>query len=345
MVCRMWKADGRCVYGNACKFEHSRDRAREIVGVKRMRSRSPVLKQIFSQPPVTPQPEPICPHQDPHTGVCPYGAICHYSAWHSNIHVPRSKLLEQAAGPAKDDRDRRRDLDLEEIRLREREKDDILREKEREKELILLREREKREIELREKEKEMERERERELERDRRLREELKERERESYSESLERPRKIESYSRAVGYLPLERSPPPTSSLPHGKEYPVKKLKDKHSARSDGRAYERENDRESERGRDKEKHGERSKDRNTQEREHQRCHNCRTDLPPNAHFCLSCGSQVVTRVSRGEVNCPACRTPLPPGAKFCLTCGTPTNLRTSEREGTTQNSSSFRRGF
>jgi predicted ATPase/class 3 adenylate cyclase len=45
-----------------------------------------------------------------------------------------------------------------------------------------------------------------------------------------------------------------------------------------------------------------------------RCPNCQTINPPNAKFCLECGTRLVI--------CPNCDTVNPPQAKFCIECGT-----------------------
>jgi len=44
------------------------------------------------------------------------------------------------------------------------------------------------------------------------------------------------------------------------------------------------------------------------------CPKCKTQLPLESKFCLSCGAQVLQ-------NCSACLTSLPLGAKFCFSCG------------------------
>ena len=45
-----------------------------------------------------------------------------------------------------------------------------------------------------------------------------------------------------------------------------------------------------------------------------KCPQCAHENPPNAKFCLECGS-------RFALTCPKCRSELPPSAKFCLECG------------------------
>ena len=44
------------------------------------------------------------------------------------------------------------------------------------------------------------------------------------------------------------------------------------------------------------------------------CPSCQTNNPPDARFCMSCGTSLA-------VTCPACGTELPPGAQFCFKCG------------------------
>lgn len=46
------------------------------------------------------------------------------------------------------------------------------------------------------------------------------------------------------------------------------------------------------------------------------CVNCGKPLPPNAKFCLECGTKV-----EAAKKCPGCGEPLVQGAKFCLNCG------------------------
>jgi len=46
------------------------------------------------------------------------------------------------------------------------------------------------------------------------------------------------------------------------------------------------------------------------------CPQCQQENPPQAKFCLECGSRLVLR-------CAQCGTELPTGAKFCLECGQP----------------------
>ena len=47
-----------------------------------------------------------------------------------------------------------------------------------------------------------------------------------------------------------------------------------------------------------------------------RCSHCEHDNPPQAKFCLQCGSRLT-------LACSQCRTELPGGARFCLNCGQP----------------------
>jgi class 3 adenylate cyclase len=47
-----------------------------------------------------------------------------------------------------------------------------------------------------------------------------------------------------------------------------------------------------------------------------RCSRCQHENPPQAKFCLECGSRVT-------LACSQCRTELPGGARFCLNCGQP----------------------
>src|SRR5688572_15947934 len=46
------------------------------------------------------------------------------------------------------------------------------------------------------------------------------------------------------------------------------------------------------------------------------CPRCQHDNPPQAKFCLQCGSRLA-------LTCSGCGTELPPDAKFCLQCGRP----------------------
>jgi class 3 adenylate cyclase/tetratricopeptide (TPR) repeat protein len=46
------------------------------------------------------------------------------------------------------------------------------------------------------------------------------------------------------------------------------------------------------------------------------CPSCTTENPPQARFCLACGTQLA-------LTCAACGESLPPEAKFCMSCGTP----------------------
>ena len=45
-----------------------------------------------------------------------------------------------------------------------------------------------------------------------------------------------------------------------------------------------------------------------------RCTRCQQENPPQAKFCLECGTRFV-------LTCTKCGTELPAGAKFCLECG------------------------
>jgi class 3 adenylate cyclase/tetratricopeptide (TPR) repeat protein len=51
-----------------------------------------------------------------------------------------------------------------------------------------------------------------------------------------------------------------------------------------------------------------------------RCPQCQQDNPPQAKFCLECGTRLV-------LTCAQCGTELPAGAKFCLECGQPVGAR------------------
>ena len=51
-----------------------------------------------------------------------------------------------------------------------------------------------------------------------------------------------------------------------------------------------------------------------------RCPQCQQDNPPQAKFCLECGTRLV-------LTCAQCGTELPAGAKFCLECGQPVGTR------------------
>jgi ribosomal protein L40E len=46
------------------------------------------------------------------------------------------------------------------------------------------------------------------------------------------------------------------------------------------------------------------------------CPRCQQENPPQAKFCLECGSRLA-------LTCAVCGTELPAGAKFCLECGQP----------------------
>ena len=50
------------------------------------------------------------------------------------------------------------------------------------------------------------------------------------------------------------------------------------------------------------------------------CLQCQQDNPPQAKFCLECGTRLV-------LTCAQCGTELPAGAKFCLECGQPVGAR------------------
>ncbi len=50
-----------------------------------------------------------------------------------------------------------------------------------------------------------------------------------------------------------------------------------------------------------------------------KCSKCGSDLPPNAKFCLECGTKVEA-VSNNKIICPACKKETPTG-KFCIECG------------------------
>jgi class 3 adenylate cyclase len=50
------------------------------------------------------------------------------------------------------------------------------------------------------------------------------------------------------------------------------------------------------------------------------CLQCQQDNPPQAKFCLECGTRLV-------LTCARCGTELPAGAKFCLECGQPVEAR------------------
>jgi class 3 adenylate cyclase len=54
------------------------------------------------------------------------------------------------------------------------------------------------------------------------------------------------------------------------------------------------------------------------------CSRCRHENPPQAKFCLECGS-------RFAAGCAQCGTQLPAGAKFCLECGSPTDAQAGEQ--------------
>ena len=48
-----------------------------------------------------------------------------------------------------------------------------------------------------------------------------------------------------------------------------------------------------------------------------RCHACNKDLPPEASFCMVCG----TKVEKPQVRCPNCQAEVLPEANFCNNCG------------------------
>jgi class 3 adenylate cyclase/tetratricopeptide (TPR) repeat protein len=52
------------------------------------------------------------------------------------------------------------------------------------------------------------------------------------------------------------------------------------------------------------------------------CPQCQQDNPPQAKFCLECGTRLV-------LTCARCGTELPAGAKFCLECGQPVEARSA----------------
>ena len=52
-----------------------------------------------------------------------------------------------------------------------------------------------------------------------------------------------------------------------------------------------------------------------------KCANCGNILPPNAKFCLECGTKV-EQLAENEMICPACGKKTPKG-KFCMECGNP----------------------
>jgi membrane protease subunit (stomatin/prohibitin family) len=54
----------------------------------------------------------------------------------------------------------------------------------------------------------------------------------------------------------------------------------------------------------------------------QPCPKCGFNNPPNAKFCMNCGSQIVA----GGIQCPKCGFNNPPNAKFCAGCGTPLQI-------------------
>ncbi len=54
------------------------------------------------------------------------------------------------------------------------------------------------------------------------------------------------------------------------------------------------------------------------------CPQCQQDNPPQAKYCLECGTRLV-------LTCARCGTELPAGAKFCLECGQPVEARSAAR--------------
>lgn len=56
-----------------------------------------------------------------------------------------------------------------------------------------------------------------------------------------------------------------------------------------------------------------------------KCPNCGNILPPNAKFCLECGTKI-EQISSNEMICPHCGKKTPKG-KFCMECGQPLALR------------------
>jgi membrane protease subunit (stomatin/prohibitin family) len=48
-----------------------------------------------------------------------------------------------------------------------------------------------------------------------------------------------------------------------------------------------------------------------------RCHQCNKDLPPEAKFCMVCG----TRVKKPDITCPKCQAHVLTEANFCNHCG------------------------
>ena len=50
-----------------------------------------------------------------------------------------------------------------------------------------------------------------------------------------------------------------------------------------------------------------------------KCPKCGSELPPNAKFCLGCGTKV-EKISENEMICPHCGKQTPKG-KFCIECG------------------------
>lgn len=58
----------------------------------------------------------------------------------------------------------------------------------------------------------------------------------------------------------------------------------------------------------------------------QTCSNCGASLPPNAKFCLECGTRVQQLAMVRPTNCVNCGSELLPNAKFCMECGTPVEM-------------------
>jgi predicted amidophosphoribosyltransferase len=48
-----------------------------------------------------------------------------------------------------------------------------------------------------------------------------------------------------------------------------------------------------------------------------RCHACNKNLPPEANYCMVCG----TKVEKPHVTCPKCHTEVLPEANYCNKCG------------------------
>jgi ribosomal protein L40E len=57
------------------------------------------------------------------------------------------------------------------------------------------------------------------------------------------------------------------------------------------------------------------------------CANCGAALPPNAKFCMECGTRVERQPQMVRpTHCQNCGAELPPNAKFCLECGTKVDM-------------------